>query len=368
MTRTRKVLVGMAAIFALAVTSLAITISHDSECVSPPALSADVPRMRAIMHRCYGPPATLTLEEVAKPIPDDEQVLVRVHAAAVNPADWHRMTGTPYIMRLGEGVGAPDVAGLGIDYAGTVEQVGKKVTRFKPGDEVFGGRSGAFAEYVAAAEKGSITLKPGNVTFEQAAALPVAAVTALQALREQGGIKAGQEVLINGASGGVGTYAVQIAKALGARVTGVCSTRNVELVRSLGADEVIDYTQEDFTLGTRRFDLIVDNVGNHPILKLRDVLAPTGVIVIVGGPKSGPWIGALKGPIKATVISKFVDQKIGFFIAQLNHPDLEYLAGLASEGKLRSVIDRQYPLADVPAAMEYLGTWRARGKIIVSMD
>jgi NADPH:quinone reductase-like Zn-dependent oxidoreductase len=368
MTRTRKVLSVIAALFALAIASLAIAISYESDCAAAPPLSAEGPRMRAILHRCYGPASTLSLEEVARPVPGDEQVLVKVHAAAVNPADWHRMTGTPYIMRLSEGLGAPSEPALGVDYAGTVEQVGKKVTRFKPGDEVFGGRTGAFAEYVAATEQGSITLKPANVSFEQAAALPIAAITALQGLRDQGGIKPGQEVLINGASGGVGTYAVQIAKALGARVTGVCSTRNVEMVRSLGADEVIDYTQENFTLRDKRFDLILDNVGNHPLLHLRKVLAPTGVIVIVGGPKSGPWIGALKGPIKGAVVSKFVDQKIGFFIARLNHPDLAYLAGLASEGKLRSIIDRRYPLAELPAAMEYLGTWRARGKIIVSMD
>ena len=208
-------------------------------------------------------PDVLKLEEIAKPVPADDRVLVKVHAASVNPLDWHYMQGKPYIMRAGAGIGKPDSIHMGADFAGTVEAVGKNVTRFKPGDEVFGDRDGAFGEYVSVAENGAMALKPSNMTMEQAAAVPIAGMTALQALRDKGKVQAGQKVLINGASGGVGTFAVQIAKAYGADVTGVCSTRNVEMVKSIGADHVIDYTKEDFTKGSARYDLIIDNVGSH---------------------------------------------------------------------------------------------------------
>ena len=249
--------------------------------------------MRAVVQRCYGSPTNLRVERIAKPTPKDEQVLVKVHAASVNPAEWHRVTGKPYILRLDAGIGAPKGFRVGYDYAGIVESVGAKVTRFKPGDEVFGAAGGALAEYVVVREAGNIVPKPPQMTLEEAAAIPIAAITALQGLRDHGHIAAGQKVLINGASGGVGTYAVQIAKALGAEVTGVCSTRNVELVRSLGADHVIDYTKEDFTEGhgalrphprQRR--------QSAPLRALTDITKPEGTLVVVGGPRpmrfSGP--------------------------------------------------------------------------------
>ena len=250
-----------------------------------------VPRqpMKAVVYCDYGSANVLKLQDVEKPVPDSNQVLVRVRAVSVNPLDWHFMRGEPYIGRLGMGLRRPSDIRLGVDFAGVVESVGLKVTQFKPGDGVFGGRTGALAQYVLVSEGGSIVRKPANLTFEQAAAVPVAAVTALQGLRDKGMVKPGQKVLINGASGGVGTFAVQIAKSLGAHVTGVCSTRNVDLVRSIGADEVIDYTKQDFTEGTQRYDLIIDNVGNHSLRDLRKLLTPNGLYVMIGGP-SGRWI------------------------------------------------------------------------------
>lgn len=366
MTTKKRILLGLGSMFALAIVSLSVLLSHNSECPTPAPFDAGAqPLMKAVMQRCYGPPEVLTLEQVPKPTPADDQVLVRVRAAAVNPLDWHSAAGWPYVMRLSNGLGAPTDASTGIDFAGTVESVGKQVTRFKPGDEVFGGRGGAFAEYVVVREDRAIALKPSNITFEQAAAMPIAAVTALQALRDQGHVRAGQKVLINGASGGVGTYAVQIAKSLGAEVTGVCSTRNVELVRSLGADHVIDYKKEDFTTADQRYDVIIDNVGNHSPLDLRHVLEPSGTVVIVGAPKRDPWIGMFLGVIKGIVLSWFVDEKFVFFVAHLNQDDLTLLAHLAGEGKMTSVIDRSFTLDQVPAAIEYLAGWHARGKIVV---
>lgn len=288
MRRRYRVLGVVSILLALAVVSLAIALSHDSPCGVPDPLAGDTQRMKAIVSRCYGPPEALKLEEIAKPIPEDNQVLVKVRAAAVNPLDWHYMRGEPYVMRLMSGLGQPADARVGVDFAGTVEAVGKSVTRFKPGDEVFGGRSGAFAEYIAVREDRALVLKPANLTFEQAASVPIAAVTALQGLRDKGRVQAGQKVLINGASGGVGTFAVQIAKSFGADVTGVCSTRNVELVRSIGADHVIDYTQEDFTQGEERYDLILDNVGNRSLSDLRRVLKDSGALVIVGASSRDP--------------------------------------------------------------------------------
>ena len=241
------------------------------------------PKMKAIVYHEFGSPGVLRLEEVEKPAPNDNQILVKVRAVSVNPLDWHFMEGTPYLGRpMAFGFLKPTITRLGVDYAGTVEAVGKNITEFKPGDEVYGNKFGAFAEYIVATDK-AVALKPANLTFEQAASLPVAAITALQALRDTGKIQPRQKVLINGASGGVGTFAVQIAKNFGAEVTGVCSGRNVELVRSLGADHVIDYTKEDFTKGTVHYDLILDNVGNQPLAGFRRVLSPTGKYVVVGG-------------------------------------------------------------------------------------
>jgi NADPH:quinone reductase-like Zn-dependent oxidoreductase len=255
-----------------------------------------------------------------------------------------------------------------VDFAGTVQSVGKDVRSFKPGDEVFGGADGAFAEYVSVRGAGSVAHKPANVSFEQAAAVPIAGITALQALRDQGKVQAGQKVLINGASGGVGTFAVQIAKAMDAEVTGVCSTRNLELVKSLGADHVIDYTREDFTRSAEKYDVIVDNVGSHSASEYRRVLKPDGKLVIVGGSSDGQWLGGMSGAIRAKLLSPFVSQQMSFFLAHLNPMDLEYLAGLLQNGKLNPVIDRRYPLKDSAEAIRYLEAGHARGKVIIQVQ
>jgi NADPH:quinone reductase-like Zn-dependent oxidoreductase len=285
----------------------------------------------------------------------------------VNPLEWHSLRGEPYFMRLDAGFGAPKDVRMGVDFAGTVEAIGKGVTRFKVGDEVFGGRGGAFAEYVTVRESGSIVHKPANITFEQAASIGIAAITALQGLRDRGHLQPGQKVLINGASGGVGTFAVQIAKALGADVTGVCSTRNVELVRSLGADRVVDYTKENFTELDEQYDVILDNVSTQPLSAMRRVLKPTGKLVIVGGVSRDPWIGPLAGAIKAVFYSPFVDQEMGMFIAHLNQADLNTIAEWLRSGQVRPVIDRRFPLEEISAAIAYLEDGHARGKIIVDV-
>ena len=327
------------------------------------------PRMKAIVYHNYGSPDVLRLEEIEKPVPDDNQVLVRVRAASVNPLDWHFMEGSPYIVRLiGVGLLKPKVAQLGVDFAGTVEAVGRNVTQFKPGDDVFGGRTGAFAEYVSVLADQAVVLKPANLTFEQAASVPIAAITALQGLRDKGKIQPGQKVLINGASGGVGTFAVQIAKSFGADVTGVCSTRNVDMVRSIGANQVIDYTKEDFTKSGQRYDLILDNVGNHSLLENRRVLTPRGKYVLIGGGglNDGRWIGALARPITALVLSRFVTQDMGMMLADLNKEDLTVLRDLMQAGKVTPVIDRTYTFSQVPEALRYLEEGHARGKVAIS--
>lgn len=362
-----KILNGVAGLFAISIAVLAITMSYESPCPAAPPPVATGETMRAVMQRCYGAPAVLAVERIAKPAPMAGEVLIKVHAASLNPYEWHMTTGKPYLIRLFRGLGAPDRHRMGSDFAGTVESVGAKVTRFKPGDEVFGGAGGALAEYVIAKEDGDVVQKPAKLTFEQAAAIPLAAVTALQALRDHGGIAAGQKVLINGASGGVGTYAVQLAKSFGAEVTGVCSTRNVELVRSLGADRVIDYTQENFTNGSERYDLIFDTAGNHGLLALRGVLKPRGTLVGIGGSKKGQWIGPLVGMAKRKLLDKFVEEKLEGFIASVTPADLEFLGELARAGKLRSAIDRRYSLEETGAALEYISSRRARGKVIVSL-
>src|SRR5258706_5681639 len=283
MKRRNKVLGLVLIVLVVAGSSLALALSQSSACPAAAPLAAGTPAMKAIVYRCYGSPEVLKLEEIAKPSVADDRMIVKVHAASVNPLDWHYMRGEPYFMRAMAGMGKPDSINMGVDFAGTVESVGKNVTRFKPGNEVFGGRDGAFGEYVSVAEKGSLAMKPANMSFEQAAAVPIAAITALQALRDKGNLRAGQSVLINGASGGVGTFAVQIAKAYGANVTGVCSTRNVDLVRSIGADHVVDYSQDDFTTSGERYDLIVDNIGNNSLSALRRALTPKRTLVMVGG-------------------------------------------------------------------------------------
>jgi len=353
-------------VLVITLSSLALVLSYDSDCEPLPPLTGDNERMKAIHYSCYGSPDVLELAEVEKPVPGANDILVRVSAASVNPLDWHYMRGEPYLMRLGSGLGKPEDTRLGVDFAGTVEAVGLDVTQFKPGDEVFGGRTGAFAEYLIMPQDRAVVLKPENVTFEQAASVPIAALTALQALRNQGQIKPGQKVLINGASGGVGTFAVQIAKALGAEVTGVCSARNADMVRSIGADHVIDYTREDYTESGKQYDLIIDNVGNHSPLENRAALTPEGKLVIIGGP-AGNWIGPLKRPAQAMILSPFVNQEIGLMLAELNKEDLQLIGKMMETGEITPVIDRRYRLDEVPEAIRYSEAGRARGKIIIEI-
>jgi NADPH:quinone reductase-like Zn-dependent oxidoreductase len=367
MKRRYKILCATGVLAAAAASALGITLSHNSPCGASAPL-ARPPLMKAIVYRCYGSPDVLKLEEISQPTQADKRMLVKVHAASVNPLDWHYMRGEPYLVRAESGIGAPDDIHMGVDFAGTVISVGKDVTRFKPGDEVFGGKGGAFGDFVSVAETGSVALKPANMTFEQAAAVPIAAVTALQALRDKGKLRAGQNVLINGASGGVGTYAVQIAKALGAKVTGVCSTRNLSLVKSIGADQVIDYTQQDFTKGSEQYDLIIDIVGTHSLSEYRRILTPQGAVVLVGSLDKGNWLGPLMGSIDATLYSHFVKQKMTFLLAHLNPQDLDVLRELIQAGKMTSVIDRRYELSEVPEAIRYLEKGHARGKVVIAVD
>ena len=362
-----KVAGGILIFLGVAISSLALVLSHNSACGPAPAVADGSELMKAIVYRCYGSADVLGFEDVEKPTPADDEVLVKVVAASVNPLDWHYMRGSPYLMRLGIGLGAPNDTSLGVDFAGTVEAVGRNVKRFKPGDEVFGGTSGAFAEYVTVREDRALALKPANMTFEQSASVPIAGITALQALRDKGKIAPGKKVLINGASGGVGTFAVQIAKSFGAEVTGVCSTRNVEMVRSIGADHVIDYTQEDYTRSGQRYDLIIDNVGNHSLSANRRVLTSDGIFVMVGGPK-GNWLRPLMNPIKALVFSPFVGQEFVMILAKLRKDDLAILGDLMQAGKVTPVIDRRYRLSEVPAAIRYSEEGHARGKIVIDLE
>jgi NADPH:quinone reductase-like Zn-dependent oxidoreductase len=322
--------------------------------------------MRAMVYDSYGSPDVLELRDVDKPDVADDGVLVRVRAASVNPVDWHTLTGEPYLVRIEAGLRKPKRAVLGVDFAGTVEAVDGSVTDFQPGDEVFGARNGAFAEYVCARK--AIAPKPANVTFEQAAAVPVAAISALQGLRDKGHIQDGQQVLINGASGGVGTFAVQIAKSFGAEVTGVCSTRNVETARSIGADHVIDYTQEDFTRTGRQYGLILDVAGNRSWSDCKRVLSDEGTLVIVGGPKTNRWIGPMGDVIKVRLASVAGSRKVAApFLAKMNSEDMAFLGDLLADGKVTPVIDRRYDLSEVPEALSYLGEGHAQGKIVINV-
>ena len=321
--------------------------------------------MKAIVYHRYGSPDVLALEEVEKPVPKDDQVLVRVHASSVNPFDWHLLRGVPYIVRATSGWRTPKRHIPGIDVAGVVEAVGRDVSLVKPGDEVFGEKSRSCAEYVCGSER-LFMPKPASLTLEEAATVPVAGVTALQALRDEGRLRSGQSVLINGASGGVGTFAVQIAKALGADVTGVCSTPNVDLVRSLGADQVIDYTREDFTRNGQRYDLIVDNVGSPSLLAMRRVLAPSGTFVVVGAP-DGRWVAPVARFLGAQVFSRFGRRTWKAMLTDVQREDLAFLTGLIEAGQVRPVIDRHYPLREVPHAIRYLETMRARGKVVITV-
>ena len=322
--------------------------------------------MKAIVYRKNGPPDVLTCEEIDKPVPNDQEVLIKVHAAAVNPLDFHMLKGGPLIFRLL--FGGAKLKHPGVDCAGVVEAVGPAVTQFKAGDAVFGNCRGAFAEYAVAPDS-KIAPKPEGVSFEDAAALPVAALTALQGLRNHGKLQPGQNVLINGASGGVGTFAVQLAKIFGAHVTAICSARNADLVRSLGADRVIDYATEDFAQGTARYDLILDMAGSHSFSASQRVLTPRGIQVGVGILASHKSLFAtIAGLIGNLIRSAFSSQKFVVFIAKGNREDLAFLGELVANGKLKPVIDKKYSLAEVPEAMRYQGTWRARGKLVIDLD
>jgi NADPH:quinone reductase-like Zn-dependent oxidoreductase len=323
--------------------------------------------MRAAMRDRYGSPDVVEVREIDKPVPADDEVLVRVHAAALNLADWYEVTGRPYVGRAQVGLRKPKDNRLGVDYAGTVEAIGKNVTEFRPGDEVFGGRNGAHAEYVCAREDRAIVRKPANVTFEQAAAVPIAAITALQGLRDKGQLQPGQKVLINGASGGVGTFTVQIAKALGAEVTAVCSPGNVDVVRSLGADHVIDYTREDFTRSDQRYDLMLDIAGSRSWSECTRVLSRQATLVIVGGPKANRVFGPLGHVVKKWLAGLLSSRKVVFFIAKFNKADMLVLQELLEAGKVTPVIDRRYELSEIADALRYLGEGHARAKIVLTV-
>ncbi len=324
--------------------------------------------MRAIVTTEYGPPEVLQLKDIEKPIPRDDEVLVQVHAASINYGDWSLLRGEPLFLRLTEGgLREPKIKILGGDVAGRVEAAGRSAQQFRPGDEVYGDLStcgrGGFAEYVCAPED-KFALKPANISFGQAAAVPMAAVVALQGLRDEGHIRPGQKVLINGASGGVGTFAVQIAKAFGAKVTAVCSTGNLDLARSLGADHVIDYTQEDFTRSRERYDLILAANGNHPISHYRRALRPQGVYVCSGGALKQIFQSMLLGPL----MSRSGSQQMGNLLHKQNAEDLDFVSGLLESGKVVPVIDRSYPLDEVPDAFRYFGGGHARGKVVITVE
>ncbi len=321
--------------------------------------------MKAIIHSRYGPPDALELTDIDQPVTNEDAVLVRVHAAAVGKGDWLTVQGLPYVARVRYGLGKPKHPVPGFDVAGRVEAVGSNVTRLQAGDAVFGWCEGSFAEY-AAVPQGQLVRKPANLSFEQAAAVPISAFAALQALRDTGAVQPGQQVVIIGASGGVGSFAVQLAKAFGAEVTGVCSTKSLEMVRSIGADHVIDYTREDFTQGTRRYDLILQLAGMQPPSECRRALTAKGRLVLSSGDSRGRWIGPVGRIIKAVALSPFVSQKLGSFEAKSNQDDLHVLTELIESGKVTPVIDRTYPLCETADAIRYLETGRARGKVVIT--
>jgi NADPH:quinone reductase-like Zn-dependent oxidoreductase len=323
--------------------------------------------MRAAVRDSFGSADVIELRELEKPVAADDEVLVRVRAASLNVADWYTLGGLPLLARPSVGLRKPRIIRLGTDFAGEVEAVGKDVTQFRPGDEVFGAKTGALAEYVCVREDRALVPKPPNASFEQAAAVPVAGLTALQGLRDRGGIEAGQRVLINGASGGVGTFAVQIAKSFGAEVTAVCSTRNVDLARSLGADHVVDYTREDFTRSGKRYDLLFDVAGSRRWSECKRVLEPKATVVMVGAPKGGRLLGPLGRLARMRVAGSIAGQKVVFFIAKLTKDDMLVLRDLLESGAITSALDRQFAFDDVADAYRAIGTGHARGKIVVSL-
>jgi NADPH:quinone reductase-like Zn-dependent oxidoreductase len=320
--------------------------------------------MKAIHHYKYGPPEVLQIVETEKPVPTADQVLVRVHATSVNPAEWYGMTGMP-LARPSGGWLKPKDPRLGADFAGVVETVGANVKDFHRGDEVFGGAHGAFAEYVCVSK--GIAHKPSNISFDQAGSIAIAGLTALQGLRDHGKIKAGQKVLINGASGGVGTFAVQMAKTFGGEVTAVCSSGNVEMVRSLGADKVIDYTKEDFTLSNERYDLYLDVAGSRSLGEVKRVLKPNAIFVVVGAKKGFPIIGPLAHVLRILIASKFSSQKAVFFVAKFIRADLETIKEMIEAGKVTPIVERSYPMRDAAEAMRHLGTGHAKAKIVINI-
>jgi NADPH:quinone reductase-like Zn-dependent oxidoreductase len=322
--------------------------------------------MKAIVYHRYGSPEVLELKEVDRPALGDDQVLVRVHASSVNALDWHYMRGKPYIARPAFGLLKPKDGVLGADFAGTVESVGRNVNQFQPGDEVFGGKFGSLAEYVCVSEGGPVVPKPANLTFEQAAAVPVAASTALQGLRDRGQVQPGQKVLVNGAGGGVGTFIVQIAKAFGAEVTAISSLKNAETMRSIGADHFVDYTADDFTRSGQRYDLIMDIGGNRSMSDLRRAMTPNGALVIVGG-GGGGLLGPLAFMVRALVVSRFMSQKVLPFLATTNKKDLLDVKELIEAGKVTPVIDRHYRLSEVAEAIAYLEAGHACGKVVITV-
>ena len=367
MSLLKKILLSILGIVVIGIAGVAIALSHTSPCGPAPTVTLKEP-MKAAVNRCYGGPEVVRVESVERPVPADHGVLVKVHASSVNPLDWHYLLGKPYIMRPTAGWGKPNDVFLGTDFAGTVVAVGKLVTKFKVGDEVYGGGDGGMAEYLRIPDSRSVALKPANVNFEEAAAAPVAGITALQALRDLGHVQAGKKVLINGAGGGVGTFAVQIAKALGGTVTAVTNPGSLQLVQSLGADHVIDYTREDFTQGTDQYDVIFDLSGNHRLSEYRRVLTPTGIYILGGDTDKGAWLGPLKSLGRTLIVSKFVKQTMSPFFASLNQADLVALAAMMQAGTVKPVIDRRYRLDQVADAFRYQLTGHARGKVIVTVD
>jgi NADPH:quinone reductase-like Zn-dependent oxidoreductase len=346
------------------------TMNATDTTITPTASAAPTvegKKMKAIVHSEYGPADVLHVDEIDQPQIADNEVLVSVHAAGLDRGTWHLMMGLPYLVRLmGYGLRSPNNPVPGLDVAGTVVAVGADVTRFQEGDEVFGISTGSFAE-LAAAREDKLAHKPANLTFEQAAVVAVSAITALQGLRDIGNVQPGHKVLIVGASGGVGTYAVQLAKAFGAEVTGVCSTTKIELVRSLGADHVVDYTQEDFADGAPRYDLILDIGGNSPLAKLRHVLGRSGTLVIVGGEEGGRWTGGIHRQLGAMALSPFVRQRLTTFVAKEHYAYLEELTKLIVAGQLTPIVDQTFPLDQAPAAMRRLEAGHARGKIAITV-
>lgn len=325
--------------------------------------------MKAIVYEGFGSPDILRCQDIEKPLPGENEVLIKVRAASINPLDWKLMKGGPFLFRILLGLGKPKIRRPGVDVAGEVEAIGRNIAEFKPGDEVFGTCVGAFAEYATSAStfglKSALVKKPENVTFEQAASAPVAALTALQGLRDKGRVQAGQKVLINGAAGGVGTFAVQMAKLFGAHVTGVCSTGNVEMVRSIGADGVIDYTQNDFTQSGDRYDVFLDCVGNHSLSACRRVLNPKGRLVLIGAPDRAAAI--VTRTIGALVWSRFGTKKMVFFIARINKKDLTTVGEFMAAGKVRPVIDKRYRLSEVSEAFQYVEKGHLRGKVVITL-